>query len=452
MRKFIKNSIAVGLSRATMVGSAMPVMAASKYADSTASVAEDHSLGADTTQDKKTEYAQYDADTNASTEVYVTQASKFSVTVPVVAIISGTKDTTDNLYKGYVRYSVSGNIAADEYVAITPDASFKMSQTGKNDIDCTVNGVGDEKAHFIYDDLKNGNTDKADYVLSTADMTAGSWNGSYNTNIVLKDIKYIAHRGYMGNYPENSIVGIENAAKDGFDMVEVDLTMTSDNVPVVYHSTLDDMSINRIARTTDGSKIADTININEATYNDLLQYDFGIYKGQKFAGTKIATFEQALTAAKEAGINVYIDFHNTDFTTEQMQKILDIIDRTGNKGNIKYGDVSINDVAKNTDGTKMIKDFDPDATFYMALYGPNYYNNVLGRCKRNNISLNNVLWVASMNEVKNGDTSTAVKLIKQHNLRNLGLYSIDDNDTLKQAMHYGTVTVSTDYPIENLYK
>lgn len=54
MRKFIKNSIAVGLSLATIVGSAMPVMAATKYADTTASVAEDHSLGADTTQDKKT--------------------------------------------------------------------------------------------------------------------------------------------------------------------------------------------------------------------------------------------------------------------------------------------------------------------------------------------------------------------------------------------------------------
>ena len=186
MRKFMKNSIAVGLSLATMVGSAMPVMAATQYSDSTASNVADLSVGEDSVQKRTTKYKEYNADTSATTSVYITQASEFSVTVPVVAIISGTKDTADDLYKGYVRYSVSGNISADETINVQPDAKFKMSQKGKNDIDCAVTGVNDAKTTFTYaDGIRKNQSKNADYVLSTADMTAGSWNGSYNTTISL---------------------------------------------------------------------------------------------------------------------------------------------------------------------------------------------------------------------------------------------------------------------------
>ena len=398
------------------------------------------------TPEKNSEYEKVNEGTHAA-DVYVSQGSTYTVTLPKTIVLDGTADTSKKNYDGEYSIKAEGNISGDQIVRVVPlSDTMTLKQKNKNDIEATIN---QERVQFTSDEVMAGTSFNG--TIETKDLSAGSWSGQTVFGISLRDIKFIAHRGYMGLYPENSLVGIQAAAKDGFDMVEVDVVMTADNVPVVYHSSSDDMSINRIARNTDGSKIADTININEATYNDLLQYDFGIYKGQKFAGTKIATFEQALTAAKEAGINVYIDFHNTDFTTEQMQKILNIIDSTGNKGNVEYGDVSINDVAKNTDGTKMIKDFDPDATFYMALYGPNYYNNVLGRCKRNNISLNNVVWVASMNELKN-EESTAGKIIKDHKLKNLGLYSIDDNATLKLALKYGSLSVSTDYSIDNLYK
>lgn len=45
----------------------------------------------------------------------------------------------------------------------------------------------------------------------------------------------MAHRGYPGCYPENSLVGIRAALEAGAEMVEFDIQLTADGVPVVLH-------------------------------------------------------------------------------------------------------------------------------------------------------------------------------------------------------------------------
>ena len=46
-----------------------------------------------------------------------------------------------------------------------------------------------------------------------------------------------AHKGYhnTGEYPENSAIGVEAAGRLGFDAAEIDITLSSDGVPVVQH-------------------------------------------------------------------------------------------------------------------------------------------------------------------------------------------------------------------------
>lgn len=144
-------------------------------------------VGKDTNQSKQSKYSQYQEDTKASTDVYVTQTSTFSVTAPVIAVISGTADSNGN-YTGDVKYSVKGNIASNEIVTIKPDTSFALSQNGKSDIDCTVSAKdgGTAKTEFKYSDGLRANKELSqDYTLSTKDITAGSWHGKYNTNISL---------------------------------------------------------------------------------------------------------------------------------------------------------------------------------------------------------------------------------------------------------------------------
>ena len=45
----------------------------------------------------------------------------------------------------------------------------------------------------------------------------------------------VAHRGYSGRYPENTLLAYKAAREQGALYMELDLQMTSDRVPVLHH-------------------------------------------------------------------------------------------------------------------------------------------------------------------------------------------------------------------------
>ncbi len=47
----------------------------------------------------------------------------------------------------------------------------------------------------------------------------------------------VAHRGFAGAYPENTVQAIEAALRAGFSWVEFDVQLSADSVPVVLHDT-----------------------------------------------------------------------------------------------------------------------------------------------------------------------------------------------------------------------
>lgn len=254
----------------------------------------------------------------------------------------------------------------------------------------------------------------------------------------MSKIEYIAHRTIVGNYPENSLAGIKAAKANNFDMTEVDVAFTSDGVPILFHTSVGNNSINRIARTSDNQQITETININEVTYDDLLQYDFGVYKGNQFAGTKIAKLEDALNTAKEAGITLCLDFKSNILTTEQMSSVLSLIENTGTKNIVVYNDLGNNDA-----NMKQIYDFNNNARFYFNIYGPNYYIGVEARAKKVGVNSNNVYWNVDMNAIdKTGNTQK--NIIEDNNIQNLLAYSVDNENALKQAIELGATAISTD--------
>lgn len=124
------------------------------------------------------------------------------------------------------------------------------------------------------------------------------WSADY-TN---KNVDYIIHRGGSGA-PENTMPAFINAFKHGAKIIETDVAFTSDNVAVLLH----DDTINRTARNQDGTEISGTINISDITYAQALTYDFGIYYGSGFAGTKIPTLEEFLIFCKKTGITPDIE-------------------------------------------------------------------------------------------------------------------------------------------------
>lgn len=51
----------------------------------------------------------------------------------------------------------------------------------------------------------------------------------------MDDLKLVAHRGYPAAFPENTLLGYDQAAMHGAAWVETDVQCTRDGVPVLYH-------------------------------------------------------------------------------------------------------------------------------------------------------------------------------------------------------------------------
>jgi glycerophosphoryl diester phosphodiesterase len=108
--------------------------------------------------------------------------------------------------------------------------------------------------------------------------------------------KIIGHRGACGYAPENTLESIRTAADIGTTWVELDVKLTKDSVPVIFHD--EDLS-----RTTNGSgRMADT------TYAELQSLEAGSWYADSFSGIKIPTLEEAVEVILEhdMGLNLEI--------------------------------------------------------------------------------------------------------------------------------------------------
>jgi glycerophosphoryl diester phosphodiesterase len=96
------------------------------------------------------------------------------------------------------------------------------------------------------------------------------------------ETRICAHRGDVARAPENTLPALISAVERGAHMIEFDVRLTRDERLVLLHDdTLD--------RTTDGTgKLADV------TLADLRKLDAGSWFGERFAGTRIPTFQEAL--------------------------------------------------------------------------------------------------------------------------------------------------------------
>ena len=141
-------------------------------------------------------------------------------------------------------------------------------------------------------------------------------------------VKSIAHRGYSYSAPENTIPAFIEAYRQGFEYVEMDPAFTSDDEIVLLH----DDTINRTARNADGSEISSEVNIWDITYSESQQYDFGIWKGSEYAGTKIPKLFDVLVVCKKLNLKVYVDVKN--YSSMNKEKVIQIVNTVRNAGMI----------------------------------------------------------------------------------------------------------------------
>ena len=116
-------------------------------------------------------------------------------------------------------------------------------------------------------------------------------------------VKLQAHRGVSAECPENTMPAFITAIEQGYNAIETDVMATKDSVLVLHH----DVTINRTARRADGSEIGAALPLPWLTYEELLEYDFGIAYHKKYAGTKLPRLDDLLALAKKHGVEIKID-------------------------------------------------------------------------------------------------------------------------------------------------
>lgn len=127
--------------------------------------------------------------------------------------------------------------------------------------------------------------------------------------------------------PHQSIIGYKTAYKNGFRAMLCDLRFTSDNVPVLEHDAY--LNGNYSDVYLNGTLVTpNTVAIASTSYADLLQYDFGYYKGPAYTGTQIMTFEQMLNLCKLLGCEIHIET-KVDMTTTQYGIVFSLIRQYG---------------------------------------------------------------------------------------------------------------------------
>lgn len=175
--------------------------------------------------------------------------------------------------------------------------------------------------------------------ISTIETLKGEINNIKNiVNEKNANVMGIAHRGDSLECPENTMISYKAAYDKGFRILETDVKTTSDGVLVLSH----DPTINRTGRNNDGSEINEEINISSITYEEISNYDFGIYKGNEFTGEKIAKLEDLLLFAKKKNCIVYID----GFASNLINKIYLLVNKLGMIRNVIWSSFIKSDLQK----------------------------------------------------------------------------------------------------------
>jgi glycerophosphoryl diester phosphodiesterase len=123
----------------------------------------------------------------------------------------------------------------------------------------------------------------------------------------------VAHRGYTRRYPENTLVAVEGAIRAGARYVEVDIQLSRDRVPVLFH----DATLERVCGVP-GS-------VGDHTVDELKRLRASEFNrfGYRYANVHIATLaELATLLAQHREVTAFIELKQESLTRFGIDEVL----------------------------------------------------------------------------------------------------------------------------------
>lgn len=109
------------------------------------------------------------------------------------------------------------------------------------------------------------------------------------------DFVIIAHRGASAYYPENTMIAFEKAVEMKAEMIELDVALSKDGIPIVFH----DAQLNQH---TNGDGY-----LSAFTLDELKELDAGSWFDPKYSNQQIPTLKEVLQFAQDTiALNIEI--------------------------------------------------------------------------------------------------------------------------------------------------
>ena len=109
---------------------------------------------------------------------------------------------------------------------------------------------------------------------------------------------FIAHRGYASAYPENTLIALDAARQAGAQFVEVDIQLSADHIPVLFH----DHDLERLCQQTGA--------IHDYSFSELESFNVTDVEkfSDKYAENKITSLAIFIAFLKEhADLHAFIE-------------------------------------------------------------------------------------------------------------------------------------------------
>ena len=126
----------------------------------------------------------------------------------------------------------------------------------------------------------------------------------------------IAHRGYSGAVPENSLAAVDAARTLGVDFIEVDTSTSADGVPVILHDPDLDRTTNRKGP---------VVNL---TAEELSFVDAGSWMGPGFHGVRIPTLSAVMRDIQHRGGELLLELKG-EWSAGAVARISELVVETG---------------------------------------------------------------------------------------------------------------------------